>query len=66
MTDLLYRVATLLENPGKSWNWQKKIPGPGKSLNLGLQSLKILEWAKCFTFIKFINIMTINVFTKAH
>ena len=35
MTDLLYRVATVLENPGKSWNWQKKIPGPGKSLSLG-------------------------------
>ena len=29
------RVATVLENPGKSWNWGKKIPGPGKSLNFG-------------------------------
>ena len=29
------RVATVLENPGKCWNWQKKIPDPGKSLNLG-------------------------------
>ena len=28
-------AVTVLENRGKSWNWQKKIPGPGKSLNLG-------------------------------
>ena len=33
--DSVYRVATVLENPRKSWNWQKKIPGPGKFLNLG-------------------------------
>ena len=33
--DYLYRVAMVLENPGKSWNWQKKIPSPGKFLNLG-------------------------------
>ena len=33
--ELLDRVATVLENPGKSWNWGKKIPGPGKLLNLG-------------------------------
>ena len=28
----------VLENPGKSWNLQKEIPGPGKSLNLGCGS----------------------------
>ena len=33
-----YRAATVLENPGKSWNLQKEIPGPGKSLNLGCTS----------------------------
>ena len=30
----VFGVAPVLENPGKSWNWQKRIPGPGKSLNL--------------------------------
>ena len=32
----LYRIATVLENPGKSWrkNWGKNFPGPGKSLSL--------------------------------
>ena len=30
----VYRVAMVLENRSQ-WNWQKKIPGPGKSLNLG-------------------------------
>ena len=29
------RVATVIESPGKSWNWGKKFPGPGKSWNLG-------------------------------
>ena len=32
---LILRVVMVLENPGKSWNWEKKIPGHGKSLNLG-------------------------------
>ena len=32
---LQFRVVMVLENPGKSWNCQKKIPGPRKSLNLG-------------------------------
>ena len=27
-------------SPWKSWNWQKKIPGPGKSLNLGCSPWK--------------------------
>ena len=31
----LIRNATVLENSGKSWNWGKKFPGPGKSLSLG-------------------------------
>ena len=39
------RVATVLENPGKSWNWEKN-SRPWKFLENGLQSLKILEWAK--------------------
>ena len=30
-----FMVATVLENPGKSWNLGEKFPGPGKSLNLG-------------------------------
>ena len=48
--NVVFRVATVLENPGKSWNWQKKIPGPVGVLEFGLQSLKILEWAKFFHF----------------
>ena len=32
---IVSRVAMVLENPRKSWNWGKTIPGPGKSLNLG-------------------------------
>ena len=31
----LCRAAMVLQNPGMSRNWKKKIPGPGKSLNLG-------------------------------
>ena len=30
-----YRVAMVLGDPGKSWNWKKKLPGHEKSLNLG-------------------------------
>ena len=30
----------VLENLGKPWNWEKKIPGPGKSLNLVLVVLE--------------------------
>ena len=34
------RVAKVLENPGKSWNWGENFSGPGKFLNLGLGPVK--------------------------
>ena len=43
-------VATALENPGKSWNWQKKISRPWKVLEFGLWSFIVLKWTKIFTF----------------
>ena len=39
----LNMVATVLENPGNSWNWGKK---SGKVLEFGSWSFKILKWAK--------------------
>ena len=45
------RVATVLENHGKSWNWQTKIQGLESPWIWVVPSLKILEFAKFFTFI---------------
>jgi hypothetical protein len=42
LTGPLSRVSTSLENPGKSLNWRKKIPGL-ESLENQQKSLKILE-----------------------
>ena len=50
------RVATVLENPGKSWNWGKKFPGPGKSLNLGHGPWKSWNRQKISLFPKIIKI----------
>ena len=38
--NVLSWVATVLENPRKSWKWGKTFLGPGKSLNLGRGSWK--------------------------
>ena len=50
---LLFRVATrtVLENPGKSWNWGKKFSGPGKSLNWGRSPWKSWNGQKISFFI---------------
>ena len=48
---LPYRVAMVLEILGKSWNWGKKFPGPGRSLNLDCGSWKSWNRQKISFFI---------------
>lgn len=48
------------QGPVKSWNWQKKIPSPGKSLNFYV----VLEnpgMDKIFTFITELFVITGNI-----